>query len=255
MQLHALDELGQMINARRAQRQKNYICLECQQDVRLRGGPHRQPHFFHLEPDIFCRQHQKGVIHLQLQNYFFNQLPPGDCQLELPFPSIGRIADVAWLSHKIVFEIQYSPISAEEALARNRDYEKEGWSVVWILHDDRYNQVRLSAVEMALRSFPHFFSNMDRSGKGIIYDQFDLCRRGLRHSRLPPLAIAVDQRILIPQFEKKDFPLSLLEQRSRTWPHFFSGDLMSLHLNEHSSNYLKLASAKEKEFAPTQPSF
>ena len=108
MQLYALDTKGELISAQQAVRQINYECLECQHTVRLRGGPHRRPHFYHVSPSIFCRQHQKGAIHLQLQSYFLHQLPIGDCHLECPFPSIGRIADVAWLSQKIVFEIQCS---------------------------------------------------------------------------------------------------------------------------------------------------
>lgn len=250
MQLHALDHQGQVISARRAQRQKNYLCLECGQNVRLRGGPRRQPHFYHVEPILFCRQHQKGAVHLQLQTYFFNQLPPGDCRLEFPFPAIGRIADVAWFSQKIVFEIQCSPISADEAVARNADYQKEGWSVVWIFHDQRYNQVRLSAVESALHSAPHFFTNMDASGSGIIYDQFDLCVRGLRLGRLPPLPIDFKRGISPAPFGRKSFTLNLLEHRAKQWPYSFSGDLMSLFLNGDSSTYLSQAKAKEKEFAP-----
>jgi competence protein CoiA len=258
MQLHALDHLGQVINAQRALRQKNYICLECARNVRLRRGIHRQPHFYHLEPALFCRQHQKGAIHLQLQSYFFSQLPIGDCQLELRFPTIGRIADVAWLSKKIVFEIQYSAISAEEVNARNSDYQKLGWSVVWILHDQRYNRVRLSAAEIMLRSSPHFFSNMDESGRGMIYDQFDLCIRGLRYGRLPPLPIDLKEGIFFGHAGRNFFPLRMLDQRSKSWPYFFSGDLMSLFLNNMSkspSDYLKQARQREAEFAPEKGRF
>lgn len=250
MQLHALDQQGQVIQALRAQRQKNYICLECRQNVRMRKGPHRQPHFYHLEPMVICRQHQKGAAHLQLQTYFFNQLPPGDCQLEFSFPTIGRIADVAWLSQKIVFEIQYSPISAEEVLSRNLDYQKAGWSVVWILHDRRYNQVRMSAAEIALRTSPHYFSNMDEAGVGIVYDQFDLCDRGIRLKRLSPLPIDVKERTSIIRADRKECSLFILQQRAANWPYCFSGDLMSLALNGNFPDYLTRAAAKEHELIP-----
>lgn len=251
MQLHALDHLDKVISARSAQRQKDYICLECRQNVRLRKGARRQPHFYHLEPVLFCRQHQKGAIHLQLQTYFFNQLPMGECQLEVRFPTIGRIADVAWLSKKIVFEIQCSAISAEEVNARNCDYQQVGWSVVWILHDLRYNQVRLSAAEMALRSSPHFFSNMDPEGSGTIYDQFDLCVDGYRRGRLAPLPIDIKEGISIGQAEIKSFPLDVLQQRAASWPYFFSGDLMSLFMNGIlSTEYLDQAKQTEAKFTP-----
>lgn len=247
MQLHAIDNNYQVISARRAAKHTNYKCTECQEIVRLRSGPHRQAHFYHLEPTPFCRQHQKGAIHLQLQSYFFNQLPPGDCLLEHPFKEIGRIADVAWLSQKIVFEIQYSPISAEEVLGRNLDYQKLGWQVIWILHEHQYNQVRVSAAELALRSSPYYYSNMDSQGSGIIYDQFDIWERGVRKGRLSPLPIDIQREIKFAPFENS-LPLKVLEERRKNWPISFPGDLM--HLSSESK-YFKLALDREKSFNST----
>jgi competence protein CoiA len=249
VQLHAFDSDGKLISARQAFRHTDYYCLECEQLVRMRGGPQRRCHFYHLEPTLFCRQHQKGPIHLQLQSYFLQQLPPGDCSLELPFPSIRRIADVAWLSQKIIFEIQCSPISAQEVLARNRDYQSLGWTVIWILHDQRYNQVRLSAAEIALRSSPYFFSNMNDLGSGIIYDQFDICEQGIRHKRLPPLPINLKGEIR--NHLKQDmspYPLILLNQRTSYWKLSLDGDLLSLFGNNPSASYLNQAREIEKQF-------
>lgn len=251
MQLYAFDLEGQLISARQAFKQTDYQCLECQQIVHLRGGPQRQRHFYHLEPTPFCRQHQKGAIHLQLQSYFLQQLPFGDCQLECSFPSIRRIADVVWLSEKIIFEIQCSPITPHEVLARNRDYQQLGWKVIWILHDQRYNQLRLSAAELALRSSPHFFTNMDRLGSGIIYDQFDFCENGVRLKRLPPLPIDIRERFWVESMKVQSFPLILLEQRIKTWSLSFAGDLMNLSLKDPVSDYFIQAMEIEKIFYPS----
>lgn len=250
MQLYAFDSKDQLISAREASRQTDYYCLECQQVVRLRGGPHRQWHFYHLDPTPFCRQHQKGAVHLQLQSYFLQRLPLGDCQLECSFPSIRRIADVAWLSQKIIFEIQCSPITSQEILERNRDYQRLGWQVVWILHDQRYNQMRLSAAEMALRSSPHFFTNINQSGVGEIYDQFDVCEKGIRLKRLPSLPIDIREIQIIDEIVRKPFPLTLLEQRAQTWKFSFSGDLIDLFLKDPHSDYLYQAAELEKAFRP-----
>lgn len=246
MQLYALNGEGQVIRARQALKHTDYQCLECRQTVRLRGGPQRQPHFYHLEPTPFCRQHHKGPVHLQIQSYFLQKLPLGDCQLECSFPSIRRIADVAWLSQQIIFEIQCSPISAQEVLARNRDYQQLGWRVVWILHDERYNQTRLSAAELALRSSPHFFTNMDRLGAGMIYDQFDVCDKGLRLRRLPPLPIEIRDFRLMESIQVQSFPFTLLEHRMNNWKLFFAGDLFHLFLNTPSSDYLRQVVEIEK---------
>lgn len=248
MQLYAIDAKGELINARQALKQTDYQCLECQQIVRLRGGPQRQRHFYHVDPTPFCRQHQKGPVHLQIQSYFFQQLPWGDCQLECAFPSIGRIADVAWFSQKIIFEIQCSPISADEVLARNHDYQQLGWQVVWILHDRRYNQTHLSAAELALRSSPHYFTNMDQLGSGIIYDQFDICDKGLRLKRLSPLPINITEREPLNSFQRHPCPLILLKQRMSAWNLSFAGDLLSSFVNSPDIEYWNQAVKMEKLF-------
>lgn len=255
MQLYALDSEEQIISSRQALRQTNYHCLECQQIVRLRGGPQRQPHFYHLDPTPFCRQHQKGAVHIQLQFYFLQQLPLGDCQLEYSFPSIRRIADVAWPSQKVIFEIQCSPITPHEILARNRDYQQLGWQVVWILHDDRYNQLRLSGAEMALRSSPHFFTNMDRLGSGIIYDQFDVCENGIRLKRLPPLPIDIREKQEGGFTLIDSSSLTLLKQRAQTWNISFAGDLMNLFLTFPGADYLRQAREIEQAFLPLPKTF
>jgi competence protein CoiA len=254
MQLHAFNSNGQSISARQALRHTDYYCLECQQIVRLRGGPQRRSHFYHFEPTIFCRQHEKGAVHLRLQSYFLAQLPPGECHLECPFPSIRRIADVAWIPQKIIFEIQYSPISAQEVLARNRDYQNLGWSVVWILHDRRFNQIRLSAAEIALRPSPHYYSNMDEFGSGIIYDQFDVCEKGVRYERLPHLPIDFRKGPQPYATEGRAYFLSLLTQRAIHWKFFFKGDLTSIFLSTPASSYLQQALESEKPFLPSSQS-
>lgn len=248
MQLYAIDSKGIVVNAQQASRHVNYSCLECLDIVRLRGGPQRRCHFYHPEPTIFCRQHQKGPIHLHLQSYFLQQLPLGDCQLELSFPSIRRIADVAWLSQKIVFEIQCSPISAKEVLARNQDYQQMGWSVVWILHDQRYNQIRLSAAEIALRSLPHFFSNMNALGIGVIYDQFDICDQGIRRHRLAPLPIDFQEAPYFYSSKSLNNSFNFLQQRVQNWPYFFKGDLVDLFFKSPHASYLEQVQQIEKQF-------
>jgi competence protein CoiA len=153
-----------------------YHCPECRGKIRLRSGPHRQPHFYHLKRDLACRQHQKSLTHLQIQNIVSSLLPDFEAVLEQPFPEIHRIADVAWLPQNIIFEIQCSPISIEEAKQRCEDYESLGLLPIWILHDKRYNRRKLSAAEHFLRTKHCFFTNIDETGRGEFYDQDDYCQ-------------------------------------------------------------------------------
>jgi competence protein CoiA len=246
MQIYARNSQGTYLHAKEAKKQTDYYCVECEHIIRLRGGPHRQAHFYHLDPTPFCRQHQKGIIHLHLQAYFLKHLHRNDCRIEYHFPSINRIADVAWLSKKLIFEIQYSPISASEVAERNRDYASCGWTVIWILHDHRFNQVRLTSAEIALKSHPHYFSNMDHLGRGILYDQFDYCEDGLRKSRLPPLPI--DFRSFFEPPQGSFFSLMLLKQRAVHWPIAFQGDLLSQFIQNSSSEYLQKSQEIEASF-------
>lgn len=187
MQYYALEH-NIPILAADAKKGTIYSCPECRHDLRLRSGPHRQPHFYHVKRHPDCSQHQKSLTHIQIQKIVGSLLPPSEAVLEKPFQEINRIADVAWESKKIVYEIQCSSISLEEAQSRCRDYESLGYLPVWILHDRRYNRRKLSAAENYLRTKLCYFTNINEKGFGEIYDQQDHCkgyRRIFKGVRLP----------------------------------------------------------------------
>jgi len=185
MQLYALDDKHPIL-ATEAIKQKNYRCPECLTFVRPRGGPHRQPHFYHLRSHPSCRQYQKSLPHIQLQLHLKSLIP--NSSLEKSFSKIGRIADVAWEEKWIVFEIQCSPISHEEAKSRCEDYALLGYTVVWILSDRRFNKKNLSLAENFLRGRLCYFARGTE-----IYDQFEVIQNMKRSFRGPRLPI--DPRI------------------------------------------------------------
>lgn len=235
MQLYALDHLDQPVFIKHAAKGKDYHCLECSNLVRVRSGLHRQPHFYHLQPLSVCRLSGKTMQHLQVQWFLFDQLPAQDCQLEYRFPSIGRIADVAWLSQKIVFEVQCSSITAAEVAQRNADYEQLGWRVVWILHDSRYNQKRLSAAEVYLENFPHYFTTIDAVGKGYIYDQLSVRQKGERILFSPRLPLSLPSFFTSPFLQKREDLAKMLQNRAQDWPFYFAGDSLDVSLNKRQS--------------------
>lgn len=230
MQLYALDERQRLIFARHAAKQKDYFCLECRRLVRRRGGSHRHVHFYHLVASHACRQNGKSMAHLQVQSRLLSLLPPGECLLECRFPEINRIADAVWISKKIVFEVQCSSISAEEVSKRNHDYRSLGFQVVWILHDKRYNQQRMSSAEIFLQECPHYFTNIDAEGAGDIYDQFSIVQKGVRTNVLPPLLVGVDK--LIENNRGKTKVTNLVSYRMERWPIYFGGDLIDVSIAE-----------------------
>ncbi|MBI2810818.1 MAG: hypothetical protein HYX67_08330 [Candidatus Melainabacteria bacterium] len=231
MQLIALDR-DNSLSAAQADKGKDYICPECSSPVRLRGGPSRQDHFFHLAKQSQCRQHEKSQEHIHLQ---MRLCALTDGQMECPFPSISRIADVAWHNRKLVFEIQCSPISLEEAKTRTSDYRSAGYEVVWILHDKRFNAKNLSAAEHFLRTTACYFSNVDAKGNGIVYDQFDVIKDNRRLFKGPPLELDPSKITRMPQAASPDIPLPhALLYRLANWKCLAEKDLLHRLLREGS---------------------
>lgn len=216
-----------LFSALDANKKEIYTCPECGGALKRRSGPFKSPHFYHLRRPRECRQHGKTQEHLKTQLFIERLLPQETVRMEHPFPEIGRIADVAWLSEKIVFEVQCSPISLEEVKKRNEDYGSLGFYVIWILHDKRFNKRRLGAAEEYLRSLLSYFSNISRQGKGFIYDQKEDLEGFIRKRKDAPLPICIHQPIFLSN------PLSLpqiLEKRMQAFPFYFPGDLMDRFL-------------------------
>jgi len=171
-------------------------------------------------------------MQLQLQK----KMP--EIELEKPFHSILRIADLCWERHKIVFEIQCSPISIKEAYERKRDYALEGYELIWLLDDKRYNKKILRPSEGFLRGQACYFFS---STTGLVYDQFELVVERSRLLKGPPLPI--DLLTPTPIFIPPGFQI-LQQQKSRLAKYIFQGDLLFRSLT--NSSYLDKLIAYEE---------
>lgn len=212
MQLFALDNQTPVL-ASQATPHYPYQCPECGNTVFLRTGSTRQAHYYHRKSPSLCRQNKKSEQHLQAQLALFNQLPQGEAKLEHQFPEIGRIADIAWIPKQIIFEIQCSPISQQEALARNQDYASIGFNVVWILHERRFNKKHLSSAERFLRQGTCYFTQ----GKGIWYDQLEIFTT-YRRFKGPPLPVDLSTPL-------SNIPPAPIQPHTKNWTLHFQGDL------------------------------
>jgi competence protein CoiA len=226
MQVYALNKDKMRVFVECAQKSEDYFCIECSEKVRVRGGPHKQLHFYHVLPKGECRLSGKSLEHLLIQNLISFQVH--GAEQEVRFPKINRIADIAWNDYKIVFEVQCSPISQEEVKARNADYSAVGWSVIWILYDKLFNRKKVSAAEAYLLHHTHYFSDT-----ATIYDQAHVTRRGIRQyftynnkkvSRSINLANiqVVNKEKFLLYAKKPEF----LEERVKNWIYFSEGDLI-----------------------------
>jgi len=157
--------------------------------------------------------------HRTIQLALKKALAPQQVWLEKSFPQIRRVADVVWPAQKTIFEVQCSPICAKEVQARNRDYQKEGYTVIWILHDRHYNRAYLTPAERSLRSQTHYFTNINSFGHGEIYDQYAHIQWGRRVKRTPRYPITLNQLSHLKQIPRH-FP-----KERRKWKYSFKGDL------------------------------
>lgn len=228
MQLVANRKDGVIVQAERAERGIDHFCIECGEAVRKRGGLHRRDHFFHISPTKSCSSSGKGMVHLQIQSHIQQLIGSDEIELEKKFIEISRIADVCWEREKIVFEVQCSSISKEEIEKRNSDYKKMGYRVVWLLHERRYNKKRITPAEAELQKTAHYFTDIDASGRGFIYDQMSKIRgsKRVKWGKRVPVSLNLPKREERLREEKN----SLCINRAG-WPLYFSGDLIDLYLS------------------------
>ena len=224
MQICGLDE-EKIILAENAIKHKSYLCPECFQEIRLKDGPLRRKHFFHLTANRQCYQHQKDSTHLGVQQAIISQLKEGEATLEKHFKEISRIADIAWTTRKIIFEIQCSPITLSELKKRNEDYSSIGYQVIWILHQKNFNKRSLRAVEHYLQDKIFYYTSINSKGDGCIYDQFTVIKNGRHLYKSFPINVSLNfpQKIAAP---KHPMPVQLLQKITNN-PFYFQNDLIS----------------------------
>ncbi len=242
MQLYAIGENGSVFVGS-AEKGKEYFCGDCNGSLRMRGGRIRQKHFYHVRKTLTCSQAKKSFAHLQMQYYLLQILPKNDVEMEKKFPSIKRIADVAWFSEKIVFEIQCSFISLKEALTRCEDYHSLGYRVVWLLHDRFFNKRKIKESELFLRDNSAYFFRIFSKQNPLIYDQWELVKNFYRIFQSKEFSLSLNRPQKTPILSEKEqkklpkFLLSKLRQKV-----FFQGDLLYRLLDGKNSSiipYLK----------------
>lgn len=229
-----IDPFSALISAEQAQRRCDYFCPECGRVVRVRAGEQRLKHFYHLAKSAHCPQQNKSLEHILTQRFIQQAIGPA-CLLEVAFPAIARIADAVWEEEKLIFEVQCSPMTAAVGLARIADYAKAGYQVVFILHDKRFNQYRVTALEAALSKHRHpfYFTNISAAGEGMIYDQFGQVGYGLRLKRLAKLPIMIQKPLRLLDIDKAS-----LFFKSHL---YFQDDLFYLAQNQADSSYIQEA--------------
>ncbi|MCY3975467.1 MAG: competence protein CoiA family protein [Simkaniaceae bacterium] len=198
MQLFAYEEgegPSRQVAVREAIKGRNYGCPECFGRLRVKEGNSRRKHFFHCRLFGSCRQARKSAVHLFIQEKICHLLPEGEAIMERRFDGVGRVADVFWVTKRLVMEVQCSSISAEEVRCRNEDYGRAGCRVVWFLHDVRFNGKRPSEAERMVRCERSAFfvrasvSGTDKGDLPFFYDQKEWFAGARRVGKGTPLPV------------------------------------------------------------------
>jgi len=236
MQWVALEE-NNRITAGKAVKSAQYLCPECFCPVRMRSGPHRRPHYYHVSKNSLCRQQGKTAFHFETQLAILKALPKDEAILEFSFPSIHRIADVYWATKNIVFEVQCSNISYKEVKKRTEDYASLGLHVIWILHDRRYNKMRLSSAELFLTEHQCYYTSIDAKGVGSIYDQFNVISGAKRVFKGIKMPIEISSPYEMKQILcSADWPKDALSRKNLR-SIGFQGDLVDRVFNSSATTW------------------
>lgn len=235
MALYAVDE-DDLIFAGHAQPRKIYWCLDCFGPVKKRLGKDRTPHFYHIQPAPHCRLHSKTEDHLRAQLQLQKHFAPGALQIERPFIKINRVADVCWESEKVVFEIQCSPLTEKEAELRMNDYHNQGYDVVWLLDDKRYNKRVIRPAEEFLRRHSAYYVSIKAGLASDFYDQFEIFTEDKRVRKGKRLLLDLQKIRQRPKVEFKEalFPKQIIQLQCNK---YFWGDRIDRALQAHRNFY------------------
>lgn len=133
--LIALEKNGKKISSDQAMKGKSYTCPTCHQEVILKKGKIKIPHFAH-KTITTCDSYSESESAEHLSGKY---LLAKNCErfglhyeLEAYIPKINQRADIL-VENYLVIEFQCSPLSIERLRERTRAYQLSGYEVFWVL--------------------------------------------------------------------------------------------------------------------------
>ena len=155
-------------------------------DCRFRGGNSTT---LHDPVATACILQGKSLTHLQIQYALQKMLLPEQTSLEHRFPTIGRIADVIWPAQKWFSKYKSLPSPLQKSWSATEIMPKQATGLFGSYMTADSTILVSGEPKAALRfSPPHYFTNINASGKGFFYDQyahFQFKRRIHRTKRFP----------------------------------------------------------------------
>jgi len=143
--IYALNDQNERINASKAVKEKIYLCpnLECNnRELILKKGHIRIPHFAHKSKND-CSSEPESEAHISCK-LFFQSLLGLDKRFVEYYGIEGVRPDV--LYNQFALEIQCSPIAVKEVKRRNKIYEKNGYTAIWIFLEDVFTSLKKNKI-------------------------------------------------------------------------------------------------------------
>lgn len=129
------DTRGAAVLALDAEREDDYFCPECSEEVILKRGAIVVPHFAHRVDSGCVMSQGESMRHLEMKLQIGKLF--GEASYEVRFGAARR-ADV--VIGGVVVECQASPIGVDEVKERTRFYNSEGKPVLWVFDIGRLGQ-------------------------------------------------------------------------------------------------------------------
>ncbi|RHH69965.1 MULTISPECIES: competence protein CoiA [Vagococcus] len=161
--LIAKNDAQQMISSHEAVKSETYYCPCCQNEVVLKKGKIKFPHFAHKtlsnceatsEPETL--EHLKGKSLIARNCATFGLA----YELEVYLPEINQRADVL-IQNKLAIEFQCSSLSIERLIERTTQYKKHDYQVFWVLGSRLGTQKHLTELKKHFIYFDCFRGYID----------------------------------------------------------------------------------------------
>lgn len=139
--IYAVDQLHQLIDARRANRQFTYWCPHCSHKVYLRDGTKKIAHFAHYkQADAYCNKGEGAEHYLlkyKLAEYY--KVHGYGVSIEPYIKSALQYPDIV-VEQRYAIEIQFSQINCDFVLKRTNGLTLNNLNVVWVIKNPNYNK-------------------------------------------------------------------------------------------------------------------
>lgn len=147
-----------------------YYCPSCLNEVRLRLGKIKQPHFAHLpNSDCSAFSENESLEHLALKEIFY--VWSEEIQLEVYLPKLKQRPDCL-LGKKLCLEIQCSSLSVERLAERTKNYRSQGYQVIWLLGKKFELKNRLSSIQRGCLNYSKkcgfYLWTLDNEGQKLV---------------------------------------------------------------------------------------